>query len=131
MELTVINKQILMLIFAVLVVSVPNVSSAKKISSRTCSKISDEINKDLPKQYNKFNTLTATFCNKYEGVSFHYLYNTTFEYVEKSEENRMKNAFCSNNQTRKLLGLVDAVVLHYFSPSGNEIANITIKERMC
>jgi hypothetical protein len=66
----------------------------------------------------------------YEGVSFHYLCNTTFEYVEKSEENRMKNAFCSNNQTRKLLALVDAVVLHYFSPSGNEIANFTNKERV-
>ena len=60
-----------------------------------------------------------------------YIYNTKFTKPLKGETKKMIDRFCSDSGTRKLLILMKAVELNYFSPNGNKLQSIKITSLMC
>ena len=117
-----------------LLISLCSVSSAasKKISYKVCVQLSSEINSSFPITVNKNVVLSSSYCTGIGRTpSLHYLYNTNYTNVPQGEDSRMRNTFCTNEQTKVLLKILDSVYLHYLGASGKEITVIQISERNC
>tara|TARA_R110002126_G_C10436630_1_gene498570 strand:+ start:450 stop:833 length:384 start_codon:yes stop_codon:yes gene_type:complete len=120
--------------FLVLLLSIvaPTNASAKKISYKTCMKVSQGINEQLPLRINRNVLGTTTYCSNMKGVpSLNYFYETTFTVTDRDEAKKMTQRFCTDKELRFLLEHLNSVVLHYFDPSGRKIDKIEISTKHC
>jgi hypothetical protein len=110
----------------------PSTAIAQKITYKTCMQISKKINSTYPMTVNRHVVAYSSYCSGISNTpSLHYIYHTQFQNLEAGEHKRLKNIYCTGKKTRLLLEILASVHLHYFSPSGVELAEITISESDC
>ena len=126
------KKKIFLTLITLIAAVLPTSVSAEKISYQMCTKISGHLNSTYPMAMNRYVTLVSSYCSGYNGVpSLHYIYHTEFEELQAGENDRKRNAYCTNKDGQVLLRILDAIYVHYSSPSGKEIGVFEIRQGDC
>ena len=114
-----------------------NLSSAAKLSVRQCEVLVSAVNETTPKRVDEITILKTSVCLGIDGqIEFKYVYEILGELpVDKIPEEfktNVKNSFCTNPDTSKLVPVLDKITYeYYYKKTGKYFDRFSFSEKDC
>ena len=130
------NKKVILLGVAFILGTI-NSTFAAKLSVQQCEILASTVNATTPKRVDEYTILKTSVCLGAGGqIEFRYVYeilgNLSVDKIPEGFKKNVKNSFCTNPDTSKLIEVVDKITYeYYYKKTGKYFDRFSFSEKDC